>query len=48
MPSTHLLQTQIMLCDKEMEFMTEKALASWRCEGCSEEGVLRGQWNGER
>lgn len=48
MPSAHLLQTQIMPYDKEIEFMTEKALGSWRCEGCSGKGALRGQWDGER
>lgn len=48
MPSAHLLQTEITLCDKEIEFMREKALASWRCEGCNEKGALSVQWDGKR
>lgn len=39
LPSAHLLWTQIMLCDKETEFMTEKALAPYRRAGWSGEGA---------
>lgn len=49
LPSTHLLWTQIMLCNKGTEFMTEKALAPCRCAGWSEEGaqLLSFEWTME-